>query len=66
MSRDSEGVNNKIPNGKDLCPQPNAMERSRKIGTKTSTELPPTSGDSNDVQYYGRNTEEGMPIEDDD
>ena len=58
MSRDSEGVNDKIPNGKDPCPKPNVMKQRKKIGIKTSTELPPTSGDDNDVQCYDMSTEE--------
>ena len=45
MSWDSKGVNGKIPNEEDLCPQPNAMKQREKIRTKASNELPPTSGD---------------------
>ena len=58
MSRDSEGVNIKIPVAGNTYPQTNATRE--QIGVEASDELPPTGDDGNDVQCYGISTEETM------
>ena len=64
MSRDSEGVNIKIPGAGNVCPQTNA--RKEQIGIEASCKLPTTGDDGNDVQGYGISTEEVMMTTDDD
>ena len=64
MSRDSEGVNIKIPGAGNICPQTNSTRE--QIGVEASYKLSPTGDDGNDVQYYGMSTEEVMTTVHDD